>query len=520
MKRLFSLFLIFCLIVGCFAGCGGKEEEAYVPTGDALVMEGQDPDSVGPQEEDPVQEFSLAYYPDRTMNPLLSNDYTNRTVFSLIYQGLFSTNADYESIPILCKEYRVSPDGMIWTFYLEPATFSDGTPVTVNDVLATYEAARESKYYAGRFTHITSVGTSEDGRGVTFKLDTSYENLPILLDIPILKASELTAEYPLGTGPYALAFSSGGAYLHRRENWWTQQKIVVTATTIPLVASDSASSIRDEFEFSDVGVVCTDPGTASYADYRCDYELWDYDNGVMLYIGCNVNYSDVFSDERVRAALTYAINREQIVEDIYRGLAMPTTLVTSPRSPYYSSSLASQYAYDPMVFIDALSRYGVIMEPVKLLVNSDDSMRLRTARAIVDMLSESGLFIELDPQDTETFNRKLRYSEYDLYLGQTRLSPNMDLSPFFGRWGNMSLGGIYNEDLYALCKEALANHGNYYNLLKAVADDGRICPILFSGYFVYAKRGLLTDLSPSRDNVFCYTLGKTMEDCRLETVYD
>ena len=269
MKRLISLLLILCTVAACFAGCGDSEE-AYVPTGDALVLEGQDPDSVGPQQEEPVQEFSLAYYPDRTMNPLLSNDFTNRTVLSLIYQGLFSTNANYESTPILCKEYRVSPDNKIWTFYLEYATFSDGTIVTINDVLATYAAAKESKYYSGRFTHIADIATSEDGRGVTFKLSTPFENLPLLLDIPILKASELTAEYPLGTGPYTLAFSSGGAYLHRRENWWTQQKIIVTAATIPLVECDSASGIRDEFEFYDVGLVCTDPGTASYADFRCD----------------------------------------------------------------------------------------------------------------------------------------------------------------------------------------------------------------------------------------------------------
>ena len=66
-----------------FSGCGKDSEEAFVPTGDALVMEGQDPDSVGPQIEEDPQEFSLAYYPDRGMNPLICNDYSNRVLFSL-----------------------------------------------------------------------------------------------------------------------------------------------------------------------------------------------------------------------------------------------------------------------------------------------------------------------------------------------------------------------------------------------------------------------------------------------------
>jgi hypothetical protein len=45
-----------------------------------------------------------------------------------------------------------------------------------------------------------------------------------------------------------------------------------------------------------------------------------------------------------------------------------------------------------------------------------------------------------------------------------------------------------------------------------VADDGRLCPILFRSYAVYAKRGLVSDLTPARDNVFFYHLGKTADD--------
>ena len=521
MKRILSLLLCFCLIAGLFSGCG-EDPEAYVPTGDALVLDGQDPEAMGPQEEEVIQEFALAYYPDRSMNPLTCNDFTNRTLFSLIYQGLFSTNSKYESTPILCRQFQVSPDNKIWTFYIENATFSDGSVLTLNDVLATYQAAKDSDYYGGRFTHISDIAINEKG-GITFYLSTPYENLPLLLDIPILQAEELESQYPLGTGPYVLQKTMSGAQLQRRENWWSQKKILVNAKTIPLVVGHSPSQIRDEFEFSDVGLVCADPGMSSYADFRCDFELWDYDNGVLLFLGCNVNYSDVFMESGMRSALTYAINREYIVEEIYRGLAKSTTLAASPRSPYYSATLAERYPYDPMVFVDALSKYvndkGVIMENVTLLVNSDDSMRLRTARAIVQMLSECGLPIVTDEQNSSGFHTKLVRGEYDLYLAQTKLPPNMDLSEFFRPYGELSRNGISDANLFTLCKSALANRGNYFDLLKAVADDGRICPLLFSGHFVYANRGLLTDLAPSRDNVFYYSLGKTMADIQIPTDY-
>ena len=67
-----------------------------------------------------------------------------------------------------------------------------------------------------------------------------------------------------------------------------------------------------------------------------------------------------------------------------------------------------------------------------------------------------------------------------------------------------------------MCNEALGNHGNFYTLHQNVMDDGRLCPILFRSYAIYATRGLLTGLTPARDNVFYYSLGKTMEKARLE----
>ena len=104
----------------------------------------------------------------------------------------------------------------------------------------------------------------------------------------------------------------------------------------------------------------------------------------------------------------------------------------------------------------------------------------------------------------------LEKGEYDMYLGQTKLSPNMDLSVFFHPYGNLSFNSTSNQAIYELCLDALENKGNYYNLHKAVADDGRIVPIVFLNYAVYANRGLVTNLEPARDNIFSYSIGKNL----------
>lgn len=513
MRKILALALCAAALAGLLCGCS-QEKQPYVPTGNGLADS-----TTAPAQTDPAlqqeQSLTLAYYPDRTFNPYTCTDFTNRALFSLMYQGLFCVDRNYNVEPLLCGSYRVSEDMQMYTFYIdENAAFSDGTRLTIDDVAASLQTAWESDVYRGRFYHVTAMELSGDG-GFCIYLDCPMENLPILLDVPIVKKAEVASELPLGTGPYVMESSISGARLRRSTNWWCNSDLVVTDSAITLIKGETPAQIRDQFEFADLDLVCADPGSDSYADYRCDYELWDCENGIFLYLGCNMS-SEVFSNAKVRSALTYAIDRDTLTETYYRGYARSATLPVSPLSPYYNSGLASKYTYDSLKFAQAVKDSGMAGKSVKLLLNTDDSLRLRAGREIAQMLTECGLVVELLELGGGDFTDALVYGNFDIYLGQTRLSANMDLSQFFYGWGSLSYGGIEDAAIYALCQEALANSGNYYNLHKMVVDDGRICPILFRSYAVYATRGLLTNLTPSRDNVFYYSIGKTMEDALIE----
>ena len=528
MKKIIALLLSAAMLFGMLSGCGSTDNSAYVPTGDALFNEGDDLEEYLSSGEEEIDQLTLAYYADRSMNPLIAATYTNRVLLSLIYQGLFAVDSDYEVTPILCSRYQVSADNMVWTFYVETgATFSDGSRLSINDVYASYEKAKTTDYYKGRFTHVTSIDLSSDG-GITFTLNTPYENLPLLLDVPIVKASDVDAEFPLGSGPYVFAEGVAGPQLVKVASWWCSKvKLATNAEVINLVQAESQAQIRDEFEFADVSLACTDPCSDSYAEYRCDYELWDCENGIFLYLACNVTYSDFFDDGKLRQILTYAIDRETIVKENYNGLAQAATLPASPSFPYYNDSLASRFEYDPMKFIDGLLEVSIPVDEetkqkktMRLLVNTDDSARLRTARELADHLTELGLACETAEYSGNTYQQVLSANNWDICLGQTRLSATMDLSGFFAPWGSLYMTGITNADIQELNLMALENSGNYYNLHQKVAEYGSVIPVLFGNYAVYSHRGQLTDLSPARDNVFYYSLGKTMEGIKLDTVYD
>lgn len=508
MKRILAGLLSLCLLGSLLCGCIG-EEAPYVPTGNGLTWDDGDSPAQTEGDDVPEQELVMMYYPGITMNPYQCTDYTNRTLFSLLYQGLFVIDENYNVSPMLCKSYRMTEDMRTYTFYIEDAVFSDGTPLTVQDVFASFTAAKESDVYKGRFIHVSKFSLTEDG-GISFRLDTAYENFPQLLDIPIVKEAEVAYDRPVGTGPYYMEETTSGTRLRRRIGWWCEAELPLTATSIPLRVAESVTQIRDSFEFSDVGLVCADPNTDTYADYRSDYELWDSENGGFLYLGCNIN-SEIFSSPKVRAALTYAIDRDQIVQKYYHDFAHSAVLPASPLSPYYSSTLAKRYQYEPELFIQALEGAGKKGATIKLLVNRKDTLRLRVARFIAQALEECGLHVELVERSGDYYRYVLETGEYDLYLGQTRLSSTMDLTSFFAPRGAMRYG-MSDAGIYALCKEALANRGNYFNLHQTIVQDGRLCPILFQSYSVHATRGLLSGLTPSRDNVFYYATGRTMAD--------
>ena len=510
MKRILPLLLLVALCLGALAGCA-REETPYVPTGDAL--EDENAPTTATKVPDAVETtMSLVYYPARTLNPFQATDYTNRVLFGLIYQGLFAVNGEYEVSPILCQSYRVSPDMKTYTFTLASAYFSDGSALTAEDVVASLLAAQQSPYFGNRLQHVTSI-TAQAGE-VVIELKVPMENLPILLDIPIVKAAEVAASNPLGTGPFLLDSSPQGKWLRRQPGWWCSAQLPVTVDLISLVAAESPAQIRDGFEFLDISLVCSDPGRMDYVDYRRDHELWDCENGQFLYLVCNEK-SEIFADPAVRAALTHAIDRDTLVNRYYRGFAKSATLPASPDSPYYNHTLSRKFGYDPQKFIDAVAATQVESKEVTLLLCGDDQMRVRLGNAVAEMLEAAGLQVTINQVTTAKFDETLRWGTYDLYLGQTKLSANMDLSAFFDSKGSLKYGGLADPAMQAMCLEALANTGNYYNLHKMVAEEGQLVPILFQHYAVYTRRGVLYDLQPARDNIFYYDLGRTLEDAKV-----
>lgn len=508
LKRILAAALCLMLLL---TGCGG--ELLYTPTGDAL-QNSQTTQSTAPPSVPTPQSLTLAYYPEKSMNPYEATELSHKLIFSLVYQGLFAVDDQYQVHPILCQSYRVSKDLKTYTFYPAEATFADGSPVTAGDIAASLKAAQKGAVYAGRLKQVDTITLTEDS-GVAVSLKTPYENLPMLLDIPIVKAREVAAQTPMGTGPYCYDVGLSGLQLRRRADWWCQVKLPVTAETVSLLEVDSPATMRNDFEYNHIGIVCADPGSDTYVDYRCDYELWDVESGLFLYLACNET-SAVFSNQALRVALTYAIDRDALIQEYYRGFAVSTYLPAAPDSLSYDSVLAGQYGYAPGRFSQAMAEAALEAPAITVLVNKADSRRVKVAGGIGKMLEAFGFTVTVSALSGNDYTKALKNGNFDLHLGQTRLSPNMDLTPFFDPNGTLSYGGLADTVGFALAQGALENEGNFGPLYRRILDDGMLIPLLFRSYAIYVQRGLFEELTPARDHIFYYDLGRTLTDARLE----
>ncbi len=112
----------------------------------------------------------------RFVNPLLALTDADRDLTALTFAGLMGIGKDGSLVPVLASGYTVSPDGKLYTFTLrEQAKFSDGTPVTADDVVFTIQKAQDSGLKSPEYSNWVSIKVETvDARTVRFTLPKPY----------------------------------------------------------------------------------------------------------------------------------------------------------------------------------------------------------------------------------------------------------------------------------------------------------------------------------------------------------
>ena len=438
--------------------------------------------------------FTVGWSPSQGMNPFTDRSAVNSVILPLLYEGLFRLTPDFEAEPVLCEAAESSADGMTWRFTLKKGIrFSNNTILTSADVVYSLELARQSELYGTRLAAIQSIETGGLYQ-VMIKLSESMGSLPLLLDVPIIRSN--TLEAPIGTGPYTLVRTQTEDYLEHTENWHGGETPI---GRIYLYEVSDMDSVRDAFEFGHVDMVVSDLNAVGAVNFHSNYELWSQDTTILQFLSFNED-SPIFSSASVRAAVTHAIDRQSIITELFDGYGVAAVLPAHPRSSCYDLSLAARFGYEEMKLNDAAINAGVYGRRGTLLVNADNASNVAAAQSIADSLRSEGLEISVLAAAGRNYTELLEKGGYDLAYCEVRLTPDFDLSAFFG--GSLSQYAIANVDAPTLCTAALENSGNFYDLHKLIMEQGLMCPILFKSRAVMTDRGAVSGLNAAPDNVF------------------
>ena len=152
----------------------------------------------------------------RFINPLLTLSDTDQDITALTYSGLMGTGPNNTIVPILADSYIVSPDGKTYQFTLKKnLTFSDGSPLTADDVVYTVQKAQDPALKSPQYANWVGVqAVALDPHTVQFTLPTAYSQFIYATTIGILPAHlwrNITDENfpfstleinPVGEGPF------------------------------------------------------------------------------------------------------------------------------------------------------------------------------------------------------------------------------------------------------------------------------------------------------------------------------
>jgi len=274
----------------------------------------------------------------RYINPLLTLTDADRDLTTLTYAGLMGLTGTGGLVPVLAEEYEISPDGKTYTFTLRTDTkFSDGSPLTSADIVFTVQKAQDKAIKSPEYANWSGVAVSApDARTVQFTLSRPYAPFLELTTLGILPErlwksvpdnqfsfSPLVTN-PVGAGPFKIKSVE-------RDTSGVIQSVVLEYNPHFVLGRPFLDRIRLKFfsRSEDLASALTKGDIESAYDLPSPGALTAPYSRVFG-IHFNQNEKPVYARAEVRKALSLAIDRTHIVEEVLGGYA---TAVMGPVPP-------------------------------------------------------------------------------------------------------------------------------------------------------------------------------------------
>ena len=352
---------------------------------------------------------------------ILSSDNASHSISGMIFSGLVKYDKDMRIVGDLAESWDISDDGLVITFHLRRGvTWHDGHPFSADDVLYTYRVTIDPTTptaYAGDFLKVKKAEVLDP---YTFRATYDRPFAPALISwasaiLPkhLLEGRDITksplTRHPIGTGPY------------RFKEWVTGQKIVLVSNPdyfegrpyidgyIMRIIPDMATMF---LELRAQGIDEMNLTPLQYTRqtennlFRKNYNKYKYLSFGYTYLGYNLE-NDLFTDRRVRQAISHAINKKEMIQGILLGLGQEATGPFKPGTWAYNQNV-KRYDYNPQRARELLKAAGLTDTDsdgtvdrrgkpftFEIITNQGNEVRAKCAEIIQRQLADIGITVKI-----------------------------------------------------------------------------------------------------------------------------
>lgn len=436
------------------------------------------------------------------LDPHKVTAFSSFAVIGQIYDGLLEVNADLQLEPALAESWEVSDDGLTYTFDLrDGVTFHNGRELTAEDVVYSFERIMDEEVgspQASRFNVVEDVRAIDEGT-VEFTLAEPFapflSNLPNLSVVPreVVEENGDLQQVAVGTGPFRLAEVVPDTFVRLEANpdYYREGQPGVAEIRYNVVpeASTRAAGLRTGTYHLLPDV---DPATAqTLANARGVTLLGTQDLAYTL-LGFNTE-REPLDDPRVREAINYAIDREEIVEAVYFGNAVPGGPLSPalvdwalPTSEFECYEHSTERARELL----AEAGYGDGFE-LEILTFGTIKVVSDLAQVLQAQLAEVGIDASVNVAEFGTFVQDWRNSNFDVFvsLNGGSIDPDGYLYRTFRSDGSTNVYNYANEEVDELLDRGRTTTAEgerqeiYNELQKRLACEGPIAHIAYGTLF-------------------------------------
>lgn len=366
------------------------------------------------------------------LDPRFVSDAYGHKLSRLIFASLVRVDPQsLEIVPDLAERVDLVSPTLYRARLREGLKFSDGTALDSSDVVATFRGLLDPKLqsrYASTYSRISRV-TAIDRRTVEFELNGPHATFLTDLEIPIVRAEDGAKRMPngpgalpVGAGPYELTRRDVGKLELRANPHWYAGRPKHDRVRMIVVRDDNTRALRLLAGAADLAINAVPPGLIPLFTRDQGFDIAAARGINTTYVGVNTEAPSL-RDPRVRQAIAYAIDRKALIEAKLGGRAELASSFIPPGHWAHAADTRS-YGYDPARARALLDEAGIPAaasgEPrlrLALRCGSDRS-RISVARAVVAMLADIGMLVDVLPSETGTLIADLNRGQFELTIMQ------------------------------------------------------------------------------------------------------